>query len=607
MKLAGSPGRIAAFRRSPGGRLLSDHIRPQLRWLLFAVVCMTVYAGTTAAQAWIMEPMLDQVFLEKDRSMLLVVPLAVVAIALLKGMVDFGQTMALSRVGQRITADLQQRLFRHLVSADIGFFIERGSGPLISGMTFDTQQLRNAASSTLTGLARDTLSIVFLIALMFHQDWRLACVAVAAFPLASLPIAKLGRRMRKVAGQTQQQMARLTARLEQTFQGMRQVKVDNREETEAGRTGSIIEHLFDINLKASRVRATTSPVMEALGGVAVAAVIFYGGSRVLAGATTPGTFFSFVAALLMAYRPLKNLAKLNTQVQEGLAAAERIYAVLDHEPDVRDRPDAPPLEVVRGAISFERVTFGYRPERPALIDLDLEVPPGQTLALVGPSGAGKSTILNLILRFYDADGGRILIDGQDLRHVTLKSLRGAIALVSQHVELFDDTVRANIAYGRPEASAADIVAAARAAAAHDFIEALPNGYDTNIGPSGASLSGGQRQRLGIARAMLKNAPILLLDEATSSLDSEAERVVQTALERLKRGRTTLVIAHRLSTITGADTIAVVERGRIVETGSHQVLLARGGSYARLYELQFADQLGAGVEFGRLAPAGLRSA
>jgi subfamily B ATP-binding cassette protein MsbA len=329
--------------------------------------------------------------------------------------------------------------------------------------------------------------------------------------------------------------------------------------------------------------------MEVIGGVAVAAVILYGGAQVLAGDTTPGAFFSFVAALLFAYRPLKTLANLHTQVQVGLAAAERIYGLLDREPAVRDQPGARPLVVDRGEIRFAAVRFGYASARPALRGVDLVIPAGLSLALVGPSGAGKSTMLNLILRFYDVDQGAVLIDDQDVRGVTLKSLRAAIALVSQEVDLFDDTVRANIAYGRPGADDTAIEAAARAAAAHDFISALPHGYATEIGPSGASLSGGQRQRLGIARAMLKDAPILLLDEATSALDGEAERTVQGALRRLMQGRTTVVIAHRLSTVMGADLIAVVEHGRIVEQGTHGALLARGGGYARLYEQQFAGQ------------------
>ena len=329
--------------------------------------------------------------------------------------------------------------------------------------------------------------------------------------------------------------------------------------------------------------------MEVVGGCAVAVVIVYGGFQVLGGHTTPGAFFSFIAALLFAYRPLKTLANLHTQLQVGLAAAERIYGLLDRQPTVREQPGAPPLAVERGEIRFAAVRFGYRPARPALRGVDLVIPAGLSVALVGPSGAGKSTMLNLILRFYDVDQGAVLIDGQDVRSVTLRSLRAAIALVSQDVDLFDGSVRANIAYGRPDASVEAIRAAAEAAAAHQFIEALPQGYDTEIGPSGHSLSGGQRQRLGIARAMLKDAPILLLDEATSALDSEAERVVQEALRRLMHGRTTVVIAHRLSTVIGADLIAVIEQGRVVETGTHLALLARGGSYAQLYERQFADQ------------------
>lgn len=588
--VTGSPT-IREWRRAPAGRLLSDHVRPQLAWLGLAVACMVVYAATTTAQAWLMEPMLDRIFLQRDRTMLMLVPLAVILLALVKGAVDFGQSIALARVGQRVAADLQRRLFRHLMHADLGYFVERGPGPLISGLTYDTQQLRGAASSALTGLAKDTLTIAFLIGLMFYQDWRLACIALVGLPLAAVPIRNFGRRMRKVAGQGQAQMATLTARLQQTFQGMRQVKADGREDAEAKHAGSLIERLFGLNFKAQRVYASTSPVMEILGGLAVAAVIFYGGTRVLAGATTPGTFFSFVTALLMAHRPLKNLARLNTKIQEGIAAAERIYTVLDHQPQIHDLPDAVPLRLTRGEIRFDRVRFGYRPERPALYELDLVVPAGRTVALVGPSGAGKSTMINLLLRFYDVDAGAVRIDGQDVRTLTLDSLRRAIALVSQDVDLFDDTVRANIMYGRPDADEAAVIEAARAAAAHDFIMVLPKGYDTVIGPGGKSLSGGQRQRLGIARAMLKDAPILLLDEATSALDSGSEQAIQQALARLVRGRTTLVIAHRLSTVMGADLIAVVENGRIVETGSHHELLGRGGSYARLYQLQFARQLG----------------
>ena len=583
------PGLIRDLTTGPGGRLLREYVLSQRQWLIGAGLCMGLYAGATAGQAWIMEPMLDHVFLQRDHGMLLLVPVAIVLLALVKGAAGYGQVVTMARIGQRAIAALQQRLFDHLVHADLGYVVNAGTGPLISRLTYDTQQLRLAVTSALTTVVRDLLTMIALVAVMIHQNWQLAGLALVAFPVAFWPIERLGRRMREVARASQIHMGRFTGRLEQTLRGLRQVKVDNRSDDELRRTGALIEEQFRLNYNASRVSAFSSPAMEVIGGVAVALVILYGGSQVLAGDTTPGAFFSFVAALLFAYRPLKTLANLHTQVQVGLAAAERIYALLDREPSVRDLPGARPLAVRRGEIRFAAVRFGYGATRPALRGVDLVIPAGLSVALVGPSGAGKSTMLNLILRFYDVDQGSVLIDDQDVRGVTLTSLRSSIALVSQEVDLFDDTVRANIAYGRPDASAAAIVAAAKDAAAHDFISALPQGYDTEIGPSGASLSGGQRQRLGIARAMLKDAPILLLDEATSALDSEAERTVQLALQRLMRGRTTVVIAHRLSTVIGADLIAVLDHGRVVEQGSHGTLLGRGGSYARLYEQQFADQ------------------
>jgi ATP-binding cassette, subfamily B, bacterial MsbA len=580
---------FADLMRGPAGRLLREQVFPQRRWLLGAALCMALYAAATAGQAWIMEPMLDQVFLERDRAMLLAVPVAILALALLKGVAGYGQVVAMARVGQRAIAALQQRLFDHLVHADLGYVEASGPGPLISRMTYDTQQLRLAVTSALTTVVRDVLTMLGLVALMVHQNWQLAVLALVGFPLAIWPMQRLGQRMRKVARQSQSHMARFSGRLEQTFQGLRQVKADNRSADESRRTGALIEELFRLNYKAQRVSAFSSPAMEIIGGCAVALVILFGGAQVLAGTTTAGAFFSFVAALLFAYRPLKTLANLHTQVQLGLAAAERIYGLLDRQPAVRDRPGARRLVVRQGEIRFADVRFAYGPGRPALRALDLVIPAGLSVALVGPSGAGKSTMLNLILRFYDVEHGAVLLDGQDVREVTLASLREAVALVSQEVDLFDDTVRANIAYGRPAADDRAIEAAARGAAAHDFIGALPDGYATMIGPGGISLSGGQRQRLGIARAMLKDAPILLLDEATSALDSEAERIVQGALRRLMRGRTTVVIAHRLSTVIGADLIAVVEDGRVVEQGTHHALLVRGGSYARLYQQQFADQ------------------
>jgi subfamily B ATP-binding cassette protein MsbA len=384
-------------------------------------------------------------------------------------------------------------------------------------------------------------------------------------------------------------MGQFMTLLSQSFQGARHVKAYGMEAHETSRAREFIETLFRIYQRAARIRAVASPMMETLGGVAVALVILYGGHQVLHGVRTPGTFFSFITALLLAYQPLKSLASLNVSLQEGLAAAQRIFAVLDIEPDIRDKPEASDLKISGGEIRFDRVDFSYANGANALTGVSLMAPAGKRVALVGASGAGKSTMLNLVPRFYDVAAGAITVDGQDLRDVKVASLRAVIALVSQEVTLFDDTVRANIAYGRFGASEAEIVAAAKAAAADEFIRAMPQGYDTMVGEHGLRLSGGQRQRIAIARAMLKNAPILLLDEATSALDTESERQVQDALDSLMQGRTTMVIAHRLSTVISADLIYVMEGGRVVEQGTHAELLRREGVYARLYMLQFAGQ------------------
>jgi subfamily B ATP-binding cassette protein MsbA len=397
--------------------------------------------------------------------------------------------------------------------------------------------------------------------------------------------------MRKVSTSSQVQTGELTGLLDEAFQGARQVKAYGMEAYEGARAGAAIERLFGLLTKAARVRAATHPIFETLGGVAIVGVMLYGGHQVMEGGKTPGAFFSFITALLLAYEPLKRIANLNAQLQEGLAAADRLFALLDTAPGIVDRPGATPLAIAGGAVALRDVSFSYGSDTdavPALDRLDLTVPAGATVALVGASGAGKSTVLNLIPRFFDATSGHVTIDGQDVRDVTLASLRAALALVSQESMLFDDTVRANILYGRPGASEAEMIEAAQAADADGFIRALPQGYDTAVGPRGEKLSGGQRQRVAIARAMLRDAPILLLDEATSSLDSESEHQVQAAIQRLTEGRTTLVIAHRLSTVVGADRIYVLDRGRAVESGTHAELIARGGAYARLYALQFAD-------------------
>ncbi|HUA53998.1 MAG TPA: ABC transporter ATP-binding protein [Candidatus Sulfotelmatobacter sp.] len=584
----------AASTRRLLGRLVGDHVRRYTPRLALALVFMALAAGATATLAKLIEPVLDLVFTNHDRAMLREVALVVLVVFAIKGLAAYGEAVVMNGVGQRIVADLQAALFDRLIHADLAFFNDTPTGALISHFTNDANLLRGAVSSTLTGIGKDALTLVFLVGVMFYQDWLLALIAFFAFPTAFLPIARLGRRMRRVSTDVQLELGRFTTLLDQVFQGARHVKAYGMERYETTRAHELIERLYRLAFKAGKVRAASSPIMETLGGIAIVAVIVYGGAQVISGARTTGTFFSFITALLLAYEPVKRLANLNTSLQEGLAAAQRLFASLDVEPRIRDAADARPLVVTRGEVRFERVSFAYRPGGAALDAVSLTVPAGKTAALVGPSGAGKSTILNLIARFYDVGAGRVLIDGQDVRGATLASLRGSVGLVAQEVGLFDDTVRANIAYGRLDATDAEIVAAARAAAAHDFIMALPEGYATPVGELGVKLSGGQRQRLAIARAMLKDAPILLLDEATSALDTESERQIQAALNQLMRGRTVLVIAHRLSTVIDADIIYVIEAGRVVEQGSHAELLARGGAYARLYALQFSDQVRIGI-------------
>ncbi|MBT5416090.1 MAG: ATP-binding cassette domain-containing protein [Rhodospirillaceae bacterium] len=563
-------------------RLLQNHVRPHYWRIGVALVCMAIAAASTAALAKLMEPVLDDVFFNRDQDRLIAIGAMVLGVFLAKGMGTFGQSVLMNFVGFKIIADFQERMFAHLMRADLAFFHANSAGGLVSRFINDVQVLRKAVSDTLTGIGKDTLTLAFLIAVMFYQDWALALVAFFAFPTAVLPIVKIGRRMRRVSATTQDEIGGLSTLLDEAFQGVRHVKAYGMEEYEKRRANAAIQSIFRLLFKATTTRALTHPIMETLGGIAIVAVIYYGGSQVIAGEKTPGTFFSFMTALLLAYEPMKKLANLNANLQEGLAAAQRIFTLIDVEPGIVSRPGAPRLAVAGGEVRFEAVDFGYAPDQPALESVDLLVPAGKTVALVGPSGAGKSTILNLIPRFYDIEGGAVRIDGQDVREVNIASLRAAIGLVSQEIALFDDTVRANIAYGRPEASEAEIVAAAEQAGADGFITGLPSGYDTHVGGRGVKLSGGQRQRLAIARAMLKNAPILLLDEATSALDANTERQVQAALKELMRGRTTLVVAHRLSTVLDADIIYVMEGGRVIESGSHGELMARGAVYARLY-------------------------
>ena len=573
------------------GRLWRDGIRGYVGWIVLAVIFMLVAAAATSYTAYLMKPVVDDVFDQKNESRLWIVAFTVLATFLVKSIANYTQAMLMHFVGLRILSDMQNRLFSHLSRMDLAFFHNHATGTLISRFTTDIHQMKVAVSNGLTSLGKDLMSLVGLVYVMFLQDLELALITFFVFPIAVYPIVRIGKRMRKVTANTQQEIGLFLTILNQTFQGIRMIKAYGMERYEAGRIADNVETIRVLNMKAARIQTMARPIMEFLGGVAVFVVIIYGGLRVIEGATTTGTFFSFITALLMAYDPMKRLAGLNASIQTGLAGADRLYWLLDQEPTIRDKPHARDIERIRGEITFEKVSFSYTSNKSALTDISLNVPAGKKVALVGPSGAGKSTILNLIPRFYDVDIGVIRIDGQDVRDVTTTSLFQNMALVSQEITLFDDTVAANIGYGRANATREQIETAARHAAAHDFIMELPGGYDTIVGEQGVKLSGGQRQRLAIARAMIKDAPILLLDEATSALDTESERHVQAALDTLMEGRTSLVIAHRLSTVTHADIIFVVDNGRIVEQGNHANLMALGGSYKTLYDMQFDDELG----------------
>ncbi|NLX32102.1 MAG: lipid A export permease/ATP-binding protein MsbA [Deltaproteobacteria bacterium] len=563
-------------------------VKPHTPRFILAMLCMAVVGAATAAAAYLVKPAMDDIFLDRNEGMLILIPLAVIALYLLKGLCNYGQTVLMSHIGFRIVTDLRNDLYRHILRQPLSFFTKHPTGILISRVTNDVTYLQGAVSEAVTSLLKDSFTLAGLVFVIFWRDWKLAIIASLVFPLAVWPIAQFGRRMRRIAAESQVSMGDLISLLQETITGNRIVKAFGMEEHENRRFARENERQFRLTMKSVTVRAISSPLMEFLGGLGIAAIIFWGGYQVIEGTSTPGTFFSFLAALLMLYEPVKRLTNVNNTIQQGLAGAERIFQVLDTEPGIRNRPGAAELPPIREGISIEGVTFRYE-EDPVLRDVSLKIRAGEAVAFVGMSGGGKTTLVNLIPRFYDVSEGRVAIDGTDIRDVTLESLRAQIGIVTQQTILFNDTVRGNIAYGDVRRSDEDVVRAAMAANAHDFIQRLPQGYDTVIGEQGVKLSGGERQRISIARALLKDAPILILDEATSSLDTESEIEVQDALEKLMRGRTTLVIAHRLSTIRNADRIVALVDGRIVEEGTHESLLEKKGEYFKLHNLQFKDE------------------
>ena len=567
-------------------RFWRDWLTPHWSEIGISLLLMALLAVTTGAYSEIVKLAFNALGAGKPApGALSFVIFAIAGMTLLRGVLLYLQNLATNRTVNRIGLDLQKAGYAHLLAADFERIGRETAGHLVSRLTNDINAVQTATLALVTSSIRDALTVFAVVGWMLYTDWGLTLLVLGVYPIAALPILAISERLRKVAKRTQIELAEMTSQLTESLSGARLIKTYRLEDYAQDRTNASFQEIYKLRMKAVQAKGSVDPMLEVLAGLALAGVTAFVGYRMSAGVSSIGDFMGFITALMLAAQPIRGFGGLPPKLQEGLAAIERMYELLDEKPKIIDRPDAKPLDISKGAIRFDRVTFAYGSDKAAVSDLTLDIPGGATVALVGRSGAGKSTVINLVPRLFETTSGVISIDGQDIRGVTLRSLRNATAIVSQDITLFNDTVRANIALGRLEASQDAIRSAARAAAAADFIAALPQGFDTVIGDRGMRLSGGQRQRLALARAILRDAPILLLDEATSALDTESERAVQDALASFSKGRTTLVIAHRLSTVQNADLICVMDDGRVIETGRHSELLSRDGAYARLVKQQ----------------------
>jgi ATP-binding cassette, subfamily B, bacterial MsbA len=579
-------GTAAAIRR-----LLADYVSGQWGLLLLAVLCMLFASGMYVGIPWLVNTVTKQVFMRHQAALLLPLSLMAFGIMALRAISLFFGRMLIDSLGEKIVARAQSDMFGRLIRRDLADLNAVHSGQFVSSFLYDATLMRDAFTQGVAAIFMELVQLVAFLAYVMISDWQLGLISLLALPAVAWAMERLGGSMRRAATRGMTETGDLSIALSEAMDGRRIIKAYGLEAHSVERVDARLRARLNTLLKAVRLRAAAAPLTDIFAGVVIAFVIFYAGWQILHGELTLNTFVGFMTALLLAQQPVRNLSQLWPTASAGIAAAHRMFAAIDARPIIVNRPGATSLHVPRngGQVSFEHVRFGYDGDTAILDDVTFHIPPGSKVALVGPSGAGKTTIFNLLLRFYDRDGGRIAIDGQDTQDVTLESLRAAIGVVTQEAVLFDESVADNIALGKPGATMAEIERAARDAAAHDFISELPEGYRTRVGEGGLKLSGGQRQRIAIARAMLRNAPILLLDEATSALDAESERQVQDALARLSKGRTTFVIAHRLSTVRDADQIFVLDKGRVVESGRHQALLTKGGLYATLYSHNLADE------------------
>lgn len=561
--------------------------------MVMAMFCLLAMAGTEAGIPFLMKPVIDDIFIKQDLDMLKLIPLVVILLYIVRGLAMYGQEYLMNYVGEDIIRRLRNHLYDCIQDLSLAFFHREKTGTLMSRITNDVHIIKTMVSTAVTGSLRDVFTLAGLTGVIFYRDWKLALIAVVVLPIAFYPVVEFGRRIRRVSTGRQEAVAEMTSFLHETFAGNKIIKAFGAEPYEKERLHDKSRRLFKFEMKSVKYRSLTSPVMEFFGGLGGAAVIWYGGYKVITGASTPGTFFSFLTAVILLYGPVKKLAKVNNRIQEGLAAADRVFDIIEMKPEIVDPDDPQKLKTGSHRVSFDGVHFKYE-EDMVLKGIDLDVDAGEIVALVGMSGGGKTSLVNLIPRFYDASLGEVRIDDIDVRDLAVEALRRQIAIVTQEPILFNDTVRNNIAYANRDATDAEVEKAARDAYAYDFVQRFPRKFDTMIGELGGRLSGGEKQRICIARALLKDAPILILDEATSALDAESEALVQKALENLMKGRTTFVIAHRFSTIGFANRVIVLVGGQIVEQGTHEELLRRKGAFFKLHQMQFAGN-GSDVE------------